>query len=127
MALLIDLATFNSRFGNTTRKVFPAQHFYHQEATRIQNVHARVDVMYQDHMKTLDSNYKAFWTWGNKIKNAEERKAIRDQAFITYQKQLQKVKKLKDAQPSNPTKQAELKTEEETARSMQLHLESTTK
>ena len=79
-----NLITFNQRFGESTKEIFPQQHFYHQEAKRIQQVHYNVNVMYQDHIKTLDSNYKAFWSWGNKIKNAEERKAIRDQAFITY-------------------------------------------
>ena len=34
---------------------------------------------------------------------------------------------MKGANPSNPQKQAELKVEEEEARSMQLHLETTTK
>lgn len=61
----------------------------------------------------MDQNYEAFFKWGNKIKNAEERKIIRDQAFTKYQNQLQKVKKLKASNPSNPTKQAELKVEEE--------------
>ena len=78
-------------------------------------------------MRTMDQNYEAFYKWGTKIKNAEERKTIRDQAFLKYQTQLQKVKKLKGANPSNPAKQAELKLEEEQARSMQLHLETTTK
>jgi hypothetical protein len=34
---------------------------------------------------------------------------------------------MKGSNPSNPAKQAELKIEEEQARSMQLHLETTTK
>lgn len=41
-----NLATFNSKFGPTSLNIFPQQHFYHQEANRIKNVHARVDTFY---------------------------------------------------------------------------------
>ena len=78
-------------------------------------------------MKTLDSNYKQFWMWSNKIKNAEERKIIRDQAFEKYQQQLQKVKKMREQKSDIPSKVAELKIEEENCRSMGMHLESSSK
>lgn len=65
--------------------------------------------------------------YGNKIKSAEERKAIRDQAIENYHKQLLKVKKMREENSSDPVAQSKLKVEEETARSMQLHLESSSK
>ena len=63
--------------------------------------------------------------YGNKIKNAQERKQIKDQEQVKYQTQLVKVKKMRDMNSQDPIHLSKLKVEEEAARSQLLHLEST--